>query len=175
MPTVTKTLCLMRHGKSSWDDSTQSDRERPLNERGERDVPIIARRLKESGIRPSLIMASNALRAWSTAISLADGVGYPREFLQREALLYLADTATIRLVVSQQDDRFQCIVACGHNPGMTTLANELIPRLTDNLPTSGIVCVQAETERWVDFFDAPLQLLRYDTPKQPWRDDIVGS
>ena len=85
-----KTLHLLRHAKSAWDDPGLSDRERPLNKRGERDAPIMAQRVNEAGIRPSQIISSPAVRAWTTAKIFAKELGYPAEFLQREDGLYLA-------------------------------------------------------------------------------------
>ncbi|MEM1263969.1 MAG: histidine phosphatase family protein [Pseudomonadota bacterium] len=163
-----KQLYLMRHGKSSWGDPELTDHDRPLNARGERDVPAMALRLKAAGFRPSLIATSSARRTTETAKLLADTLGYPREFLHRERSLYLADSVALRRFVAEQDERFQCLLLCGHNPGMTEFANELVPDLTDNLPTSGVVGVRGVADNWAHFLDAELSLERYDTPKQPW-------
>ncbi|MDH3806604.1 MAG: histidine phosphatase family protein, partial [Gammaproteobacteria bacterium] len=62
-----KTLTLVRHAKSSWKDSGLSDRERPLNKRGERDAPVMGKRAAAAGLRPSQIISSPAVRAWTTA------------------------------------------------------------------------------------------------------------
>lgn len=163
-----RTLTLFRHGKSSWDDETLDDHERPLNERGQRDVPEMARRLKAAGIRPSLIVASNAKRTWQTAKLIADALGYPREFLHREQELYLATPNQIAAFLAEQDDRFHSILMCGHNPGLTELAVRLVPGLTDNVPTSGLVTVRSVSADWRTFFAGDVELVRFDTPRQPW-------
>jgi phosphohistidine phosphatase len=85
-----KILTIVRHAKSSWDDSSLSDRERPLNERGRLDAPMMGRRIAAAGIRPSLIIASPAVRAWTTARVVAQELGYPLEFMHRESELYMA-------------------------------------------------------------------------------------
>jgi len=85
-----KTLTILRHAKSSWENESLADYERPLNKRGERDAPVMAKRIQEAGIRPSLIVASHAVRAWTTAKVVAQELSYPLEFLQREKDLYLA-------------------------------------------------------------------------------------
>ncbi|MDH3266097.1 MAG: histidine phosphatase family protein, partial [Gammaproteobacteria bacterium] len=85
-----KTLTIVRHAKSSWQDRGLSDRERPLNKRGKRDAPMMGKRLVAAGVRPSLIISSPAVRAWSTAKVFAKELNYPIEFLQREEGLYLA-------------------------------------------------------------------------------------
>ena len=83
-------LTLLRHAKSSWEDDRLDDSDRPLNERGERDAPLMGRRLRARGARPTLILTSPAVRARRTAQIVAREIGYPAEFLQREEELYLA-------------------------------------------------------------------------------------
>ena len=137
-----KTLTIFRHAKSSWDDNDLADRDRPLNHRGERDAPVMGERLKESGIRPSLILASPAARAWETAKLVAREISYPLEFLQREPGLYLAGVNKLFDIVAAQDEGFNNIVIVGHNPGLTDLANALLPGVTTNIPTAGFVSVR---------------------------------
>lgn len=76
-----KRLTLVRHAKSSWKDPSLDDFDRPLNQRGERDAPVMGRRLKARGARPSLILTSPAKRAKRTARLIAEAIGYPVEFL----------------------------------------------------------------------------------------------
>jgi phosphohistidine phosphatase len=161
-----KTLTLLRHAKSSWGDSALSDRERPLNERGERDAPVMGRRIVEAGIRPSMIISSPAVRAWTTAKIVAQEIGYPVEFLQREDELYLASLNTLLDVVCAQDDEFNHLMVVGHNPGLTDFANYLSPGLTNNLPTAGVVSVSLQVEDW-KLYDRPAStLLTFDYPKK---------
>lgn len=161
-----KTLTLVRHAKSSWKDSSLSDKKRPLNKRGERDAPKMGKRILEHGIRPSLIISSPATRAWTTAKIIAKEISYPREFLQREDRLYLASTDEILDVIMAQDDEFQSLMVVGHNPGMTSLANFLSPGLTNNLPTAGVVSVQIDQQDWNLFERPKTQLLVHDYPKK---------
>lgn len=161
-----KTLTLVRHAKSSWKDSSLADRDRPLNKRGERDAPVMARRIAAAGIRPSLIMSSPAVRAWRTATTVAREIGYPIEFLQRESGLYLASLREIQEVLAAQDEKFNSLMLIGHNPGLTTFANFLVPGLTDNLPTAGVVCVNINQDDW-NLDDQPLaDLVLFDYPKK---------
>jgi phosphohistidine phosphatase len=160
-----KTLTLLRHAKSSWKDTSLSDRDRPLNKRGERDAPEMGRRIAAAGIRPSLIVSSPAVRAWTTARIIADEIGYPREFLQRDKRLYLASVNGILDVIVGQDTGFNSLMIVGHNPGFTDFANYLVPGLTNNMPTAGVVSVQLDTDDW-SLYDRPgVELLLYDFPK----------
>ena len=161
-----KTLTIVRHGKSSWKDTTLRDIERPLNKRGRHDAPEMGRRILEHGIRPSLILSSPAKRAWTTAKIVASAINYPREFLQKEDALYLASVNRILDVLVSQDDRFNSIMLFGHNPGFTDFANFLVPGLTYNLPTSGVVSVEFDQEDW-NLYDQPqTNLLVHDWPKK---------
>lgn len=160
-----KTLTLVRHAKSSWKDSSLADRDRPLNKRGERDAPEMGRRIAAAGVRPSLIVSSPAVRAWTTARIIADEIGYPREFLQRDQRLYLASVNAILDVIVAQDNGFNNLMIVGHNPGFTDFANYLVPGLTNNLPTAGVVSVQLDTDDW-RLYDRPgVELVLYDFPK----------
>lgn len=161
-----KTLTLVRHAKSSWRDTVLSDRERPLNKRGTRDAPIMGRRAVDAGIRPSLIVSSPAVRAWTTATVFAMELGYPIEFLQREDDIYLASLDALLDVVASQDAGFNNLMLFGHNPGLTDFANYLSPGLTSNLPTAGIVSVQFDREDWQLYEKPKTELLVYDYPKK---------
>jgi phosphohistidine phosphatase len=160
-----KTLTLLRHAKSSWAESRLADHNRPLNDRGERDVPVMAQSMMDAGIRPSLILSSPAVRAWTTARIIAREIGYPAEFLQRDPALYLANRSTLLDVVSRQENGFNSIVLVGHNPGLTELAQFLVPGITDNIPTCGLFSVSIDVDDWNIRDAGPFELKAYETPK----------
>ena len=161
-----KTLTIVRHAKSSWKDSSLPDNKRPLNRRGERDAPEMGRRIQEHGIRPSLIVSSPAVRAWTTAKVIAQAINYPREFLQKEERLYLASLDDILDVIVAQDNGFNKLMVVGHNPGLTDFANFLVPGLTNNLPTAGVVSVQVDQDDWSLYERPATELLVHDWPKK---------
>ena len=161
-----KTLTLVRHAKSSWKDRGLSDRERPLNKRGKRDAPLMGRSVAEAGVRPSQIISSPAVRAWTTARIFARELGYPVEFLQREDGLYLASLDNLLDVVATQDAGFSNLMLFAHNPGLTDLANYLVPGLTNNLPTSGAVSVDLDSDDWMLHDRPKTELVFYDYPKK---------
>ena len=161
-----KTLTLVRHAKSSWKDTSLRDRERPLNKRGKRDAPIMGQRIAAEGIRPSLIVSSPAVRAWTTAKVIAQELGYPLEFLQREDDLYLASLDTFLDVVAAQEAGFHNLMLFGHNPGLTDFANYLSPGLTPNVPTAGVVSVQFDRDDWQLRKQPKFELIYYDYPKK---------
>jgi phosphohistidine phosphatase len=161
-----KTLTLVRHAKSSWKDRGLSDRERPLNKRGEHDAPLMGRFVAEAGVRPSQIISSPAVRAWTTARIFAGELGYPIEFLQREDGLYLASLDNLLDVVATQDVGFSNLMLFAHNPGLTDFANYLVPGLTNNLPTSGAVSVNLDSDDWMLYDRPKTELVFYDYPKK---------
>ena len=126
----------------------------------------MAERIKESGIRPSLILSSPAVRAWTTAKSIAHEIGYPIEFLQQEQRLYHASTRNLLVVISEQDEGFNNLMIVGHNPGLTEFANHLIPGLTHNIPTCGFVSLEIDCDTWNLDQEAENKLLVYDYPKR---------
>jgi phosphohistidine phosphatase len=160
-----KIITLVRHAKSSWNDSTLPDRQRPLNSRGERDAPEMGKRLAGHGIRPSLILSSPAVRAWSTAKTIAEAIGYPSEFLQREESLYLASLDDLLAAVAAQDIGFNSLMVVGHNPGLTEFANYLVPGITNNLPTAGVLSVQVDRDDWSLYDQPKIELIAHDYPK----------
>lgn len=159
-------LTLLRHAKSAWDDATRKDRERPLNQRGERDAPLMGQRLCARGARPTLILTSPAVRARRTAQIVAREIGYPAEFLQREEELYLASADQIIAVLARQESSFRDVVVCGHNPGLTDLANRLTSADIDNIPTAGVVIIGLNLNRWADLDEAEGDLLLFDYPRR---------
>ena len=161
-----KTLTLVRHAKSSWDDSSLSDRDRGLNARGKRDAPVMGERIAAAGVRPSMIITSPAVRAWTTAKIIAQEIGYPIEFLQRENDLYLASLDTLLDVVVAQENEFNNLMVVGHNPGLTDFANYLSPGLTNNLPTAGVVSLNLNIKDWNLYERPATELLYFDYPKK---------
>lgn len=161
-----KTLTLLRHAKSSWNDASLEDRDRPLSSRGHRDAPVMAERIKDAGIRPSLILSSPASRAWTTAKAIANEIGYPPEFLQQEDRLYHASVRGFLKVISEQDTGFNNLMIVGHNPGLTDFANYLMPGVTDNIPTCGVVSFEIDHDDWHLHSGAKTKLMIFDYPKR---------
>lgn len=160
-----KRLTLLRHAKSSWNNPSLDDRDRPLNKRGERDAPMMGQRLLKKNTRPSLILTSPAKRARQTARLIAREIGYPIEFLQTESDLYLAAPKKILDVIAQQDNTFNDLVVCGHNPGITELTNRLSGKSIDNVPTCGMVFLEADISSWDELGKTRCNLQEFDYPK----------
>ena len=126
----------------------------------------MAKRIHRAGVRPSLILSSPALRAWTTAKAVAREITYPLEFLQREPDMYLAGLPTLIQIIGHQDNGFNSILIVGHNPGLTELANYLVPGVTGNIPTCGLVTVSISADHWDLQGENTVELISYDYPKK---------
>jgi phosphohistidine phosphatase len=159
-------ITLLRHAKSDWNNPSQNDFDRTLNQRGEKNAKLIAKRLKNSGVRPSLIISSDAVRAISTARLIARGIGYPIEFIQPDHELYLASPVGIIDVLEREGENYTDVMIIGHNPGLTELANRLSNSQIDNIPTCGVFAVDMKIDSWADLANTPGTMNYFDYPKK---------
>ena len=105
-----KTLFLIRHAKSSWDDTALPDKDRPLNDRGKRDAPKMGKRLAKRDVKPDLILSSPAKRALTTAEIIAKKLDYKLKDIVVDDRLYAGAAAGWPLVArAQQPERMRRI------------------------------------------------------------------
>ena len=159
-----KTLLLLRHAKSSWDDSSLRDFDRPLANRGERDAPRMGRALKDRGPVPDLIVSSPAARAKATAEAAIKSGGFAAS-LQFDQGIYDASTPELLRIVRRLPDESSCVLMVGHNPGF----EELVYRLSgahERMTTAGLAAIEFQVDRWEDVEDGQGKLLWFMTPKQ---------
>lgn len=160
-----KTLLLIRHAKSDWEDPSLQDFDRPLNERGKRDAPAMAQRLLDKDIAIDAFISSPAKRAKKTAGIFANAYGIDKEAILFFDELYLAPPSVFYNVISRTDNTLNHIAVFAHNPGISDFANELTNARVDDLPTCGIFAVSAETDDWATFSTATKNFLFCDFPK----------
>ncbi len=161
-----KKLFLIRHAKSSWDDPGIPDIDRPLNGRGLRDAPQMAVLLKGMGIHPDRLVSSPANRAFTTASFFAAAFGIPASEIEIVDDIYEAMPQDILRVVHHLDDKYATVLLFGHNPTLTSVANMYAESYIPNVPTCGIVGIQAAVERWRDFNEQTARLIGFHFPKQ---------
>jgi phosphohistidine phosphatase len=161
-----KQLFVIRHAKSSWDSMGLSDFERPLNERGHRDAPVMAARLKKAGIRLDALISSPANRALTTAQYFAEAFDFKKKEIITLDRLYHASAETIYDVIAKElKDKVDSVAIFSHNPGITYFANSLGVVDLDNMPTCGIMGVKVNIQTWADFAKAGKEFLMFDYPK----------
>jgi phosphohistidine phosphatase len=160
-----KRLYLIRHAKSSWADPDLDDFERPLNDRGQREAPMMGQRLKQANVQPDGILASPAKRALKTAKMLAAELDFPKERIMTAQSIYDAGVSDLLKVIRQIEDALQRMLFIGHNPGLTDLANYLTNVRLDNLPTCGVFCVDFDVSSWQEIAAGQGIFVFFDYPK----------
>jgi phosphohistidine phosphatase len=162
-----KTLYVVRHAKSSWDDPDQADFDRPLNDRGKRDAPRMGKRLKEKDIHPDLLISSPAKRALSTCKRIAKELGYAKEKIKEDRQLYHASDDLILSVLHDVNDKHSTVMIFGHNPGLTDFVNSLMSeeKNIDNIPTAGVVAFRLDVGSWKQLTWGIGKMLFFDFPK----------
>ena len=161
-----KTLLIIRHAKSSWDVGTLNDFERPLNDRGKKDAPMMARRLLDKKVSIDAFVSSPAKRAKKTAELFSSAYGKMEEDVIYMSMLYHAPAEVFFEVVEQLDEKFSKVALFSHNPGITEFVNLLLDSVKiDDMPTCGVFAVQVQAEKWKDFKKAKKDFLFFDYPK----------
>ncbi|MGH2604129.1 MAG: SixA phosphatase family protein [Dehalococcoidia bacterium] len=149
-PTIAmKTLLLLRHAKSSWNDSPRSDHDRPLNSRGKRDAPRMGRLLAEQALVPDLIVSSTARRARKTAEKVAEASGYVGA-IDAVAALYPGEPELLVRTIRSLSDEADRVLLVGHNPGLEEFLAAVIGR-HEHFPTAALAHVELEIDRWQQF------------------------
>lgn len=160
-------LLVVRHAKSSWANPLQSDFERPLNDRGERDAPIMGQILKKAGMVPDLIISSTAKRAAQTAKKLAMELGYDIKAIKWHEKLYHCIPAVFEEVLYEVGDDVKTVMIVAHNPGITDFVNELSPAFKiDNMPTCGVVGASFELSEWNEISRVKKSVILFEYPKK---------
>lgn len=164
-----KKLYIIRHAKSSWEDPDLSDFDRPLNDRGKRDAPRMAERLKEKRLTPDIVLTSPARRAKDTCHIFCKELGFIKSKIEEKPGLYHASDDEILKVIRTLKDRTgddeENVLIFGHNPGLTEFANMLLNGHIRNIPTAGIVAAHLKIEKWKDAKWGCGSLLFFDFPK----------
>lgn len=137
------TLILVRHAKSDWGTPGQDDHERPLNDRGLRDAPVMAARLADRGTRVDRVLTSSAVRARSTAEVFGRDLGLVPEV--RESLYGAGARA---LLAAASDSGAAAVMVVAHDPGMTVLAERLSGGGIGQMPTCAVATFEWDTDDW---------------------------
>lgn len=164
-----KTLLLMRHAKSSWDDASLRDFDRPLAERGRRDAPRMAQALVALDSAPDFIVSSPAARAKETVEAVIGEAGLSAPLTFDEGI-YDASSAALMRIVRRLPDEPRRVLLVGHNPGF----EDLLTRLTGErgrMPTAALAAIEFQVDRWEDIEDGQGKLVWLLTPRQLRKDD----
>lgn len=160
-----KQLLLIRHAKSDWGNPGLGDFDRPLNERGKKDAPEMAKRLLNKKIKIDAFISSPAKRAAKTAKCFAEAYGLKKEDVTFVEELYLASHHVFQSVVASLKNKNNTVALFSHNDGITDFANQLTDARIDNIPTCGIFALKVDTDDWSKFAEAKKEFWFFDYPK----------
>lgn len=158
-----KTLLVIRHAKSEQ-GLLLNDFDRPLNERGKRDAPAMAKKIQEHGARPQLIVSSPAKRAKKTAEYFFKELKLPENSFILKSELYHAQPQVFFDVIALLNDAASHIALFSHNPGITYFVNMLTTARLDNMPTCGVFAIKIPITRWKDFAKAEKEFWFFEYP-----------
>jgi phosphohistidine phosphatase len=151
-----KRLTILRHAKSSWDDSSLGDFDRPLNPRGWNDARRIGREFNRRGLRFNFGLASPAARVRETLDGLAESYGQFTFEIRFEPRVYEASLATLLDLVRTFPESANAALLVGHNPGVERLiieltsGSELRDQVTQKFPTAAAALIDLRADRWAD-------------------------
>ena len=165
-----KTLTLLRHAKSGWDDPVARDFDRPLNPKGQRAAVAVGRNMRSLGLHFDHVAASPAVRVTETLDHVAAGYGstIAPAWDQR---LYLASAATLLDLVHEFPDAAETALLVGHNPGLEELVLELVPEgalretVEEKFPTAALAEMQFDVASWKDVAEDGGTLIRFVRPR----------
>jgi phosphohistidine phosphatase len=142
-----KTLIIVRHAKSSWEYPVD-DKDRPLKLRGIKDAHLVANHIADAIEAPEIIYSSIANRALHTCAIFTRCLEYPFDKINIKDDMYDFGGTGLVATVKSCDDAVNTLMVFGHNHAITAVANTYGSQLFDNVPTSGVVVIQFDTDSW---------------------------
>ena len=162
-----KTLYLVRHAKSSWDDITLADSDRPLNKRGFKNAPEMGQLLANRGVRVDRIISSPALRAMTTAELIAAEIDYDPQAIEQNQQLYFEGVSAMMDIIHRLDPSLSSVMLVGHNPDITSLLNRLCGFQVSDMPTCAVATVKLNLNNdWLEAAYDTGKMIDFDYPKK---------
>lgn len=160
-----KTLFIVRHAKSSWDHPGLGDDQRPILPKGKKRTKYVVDYFLKNNLKPDLIISSHAVRAFETAKIIATSIDYPGDKIIVTEEIYHGDVDTSLSLIFEQDNNINSLMMVGHNPTFTYLANTFLDESIFNLPTSGVVCIEFQTDKWEEIMNVEKRTKFVISPK----------
>ena len=168
-----RTLYLLRHAKSSWDDPRLPDHERPLSERGQRAAGQIALHLERNAIRPALVLCSSARRTRETLAAIRVALGENADVVVEDEL-YGADAGQLVVRLRRCPPEAPSVMVIAHNPGLEDVAQHLagdgderaLRQLRTKFPTGALATLDIGEHPWADLAPGQAYLVSLVTPRE---------
>lgn len=145
---MSKTLVLVRHGKSSWDHPNLKDFDRPLKSRATKDAMLVSEAFKKVNTKQFYAFSSGANRAITTAKMLTKQLGANIIMLKEHQDLYTFSPSDLLQIIKLSSNDINNLMLFGHNPAITDIANQLGNHFFENVPTTGLVEINFEIDTW---------------------------
>ena len=174
MVVTMRQLILLRHAKSSWDDASMPDRDRPLNARGRRSAAVMRLAMQELGLSPDVVLVSTAKRTMETLEALEPWDDSP--LIEPMDSLYLANPMQLLAALHGVAETVRSVLLIGHNPGLHDLAlslagqealaspADMMRALASGFPT-GALAEFVIAGSWWDLREGGGRLVRFLTPR----------
>jgi phosphohistidine phosphatase len=167
-----KTLHLLRHAKSAWDDPGLADHDRPLSARGRAAADAVGRRMAADGIAADLVLCSTAVRARQTLERVRDAWDGARA-AETDPGLYLCGPAGLLARIRSVPDAVGSLMLVGHNPDTEELAlmlcasgeDGLLGALREKYPTGALATIALDVGGWADADRGRGRLVRFLRPR----------
>ena len=160
-----KRLILIRHAKSSWDSTTTKDFDRPLNNRGELSLPVMAKTLTKLNLTKLSVLSSSALRAKQTAVGICSKIGFNLQKINFIDNLYHSSPKTMCTYINKGCDANDTVLLFAHNPGITDAVSYFSGHEISNMPTCGIVYIDFDIQSWSLVSNGLGMFKHFDYPK----------
>jgi phosphohistidine phosphatase len=168
-----KRLTVLRHAKSSWDDPSLDDFNRPLNERGWKAARRIGHALKERKMQFDFALASPAARVRETIDGLIEGYGQPEFEIRFEPRIYDASVGTLLDLIHALPDTVSAPLMIGHNPGFERLIvdlaagdDKLRDRVAGKFPTAAVAVIELTADDWTQVQPGSGRIAELILPKE---------
>ncbi len=141
-----KTLFILRHAKSSWEDADLADFDRPLNKRGLKAAPLVGETIRKNKFQIDLIISSPAKRAEQTATLVKKSAQIESD-IQVDDRIYEASPQRLLQIASELDDKIKSVMLVGHNPGLEGLV-KMLTQEVEAMPTAALAVVDLKIDNW---------------------------
>ena len=161
-----RSITLIRHAKSSWNNPSFTDFERPLNKRGSRDAPRVGAAMKQADVIFDKVLCSDAKRARQTLSLLKQEIEIDEGIIGYRHDMYGASANHLLSCITEMPNSIENIALIGHNPGMEDLANKLAEFPVGPMPTCCVIHLLYEFDGWGDLLQTTGKIALQIRPRE---------
>lgn len=161
-----KSVCIIRHAKSSWEEPDLPDVVRPLNKRGKKASQQLGKYLAQLHEKPDLIISSPATRAYHTAVNVAQILGYRLKNISINPVIYFEGEQGIINMLRGLDDKYDTVFIFGHEPTLSDVIHSLCDESVPKFPTAAVFKINLDLTSWKDIYEARGKKALFTVPKQ---------